>query len=71
MERTTEENYTAWVNWVAEHDWNVCGTLTFVTARNIYGDEAERQFRHFLSKLDRLVYGLSVVRTFGTVGGVN
>lgn len=59
MGRTKAEDYAAWVDWVAEHDWNVFGTLNFVTGHKVAGDEAKRLWRRFWNKADRLVYGTS------------
>lgn len=59
MGRTTAEDYEAWVDWVAEHDWNVFGTLNFVSGHKVTGDEAKRLWCRFWNKADRLLYGTS------------
>lgn len=57
MGRKTAENYAEWVNWIAAHDWNVCGTLNFAPGHKLTGSEAQRVMSTFWNKADRLMYG--------------
>jgi hypothetical protein len=44
---------------IAEHDWNVFGTLNFAPGHKVTGDESKRLWRRFWNKADRLAYGTS------------
>lgn len=57
MGRKTAENYAEWVDWIAEHDWNVFGTLNFAPGHKVDGDDAKRLWRRFWNKADRLLIG--------------
>lgn len=57
MGRKADENYEAWVDWVAEHDWNVFGTLNFAPGHKLAGDDAKRLWRRYWNKADRLLFG--------------
>lgn len=57
MTQKTGKDYAAWVNWVSEGGWDVCGTLNFAKGRKLYGSEADKVFRAFWKAVDRLAYG--------------
>jgi hypothetical protein len=57
MRQQTDRNYAAWVDWVSEGGWDVCGTLNFAKGRKLYGSEADKVFRAFWKAADRLAYG--------------
>ena len=59
MELSSKSSYDAWVDWTDAYDWTVCGTLNFAPHKKRYGDEAQRLWRRFWNKADRLVYGNS------------
>jgi hypothetical protein len=45
------------IDWVASHDWDVFGTLTFAPGHKLKGDEAQRLYRRYWNCVDRAVYG--------------
>lgn len=57
-----ENNYDirrGWAQWIAEHDWNICGTLNFAANRKPSFAMAERRWSLFWNKIDRLCFGQS------------
>jgi hypothetical protein len=49
-----------WAKWIAEGDWDVCGTLNFaLNSKPASLAEAERRWSLFWNKVDRACYGKS------------
>lgn len=44
-------------DWLLARDWDVFGTLKFQPIKNISAGKAHAVVRHFVNKLDRVVYG--------------
>ncbi len=44
-------------DWLLARDWNVFGTLKFQPIKNISANKAHALVRHFVNKLDRVIYG--------------
>lgn len=44
-------------DWLLARDWDVFGTLKFQPIKNISAGKAHALVRHFVNKLDRVVYG--------------
>ena len=44
-------------DWLLARDWDVFGTLKFQPIKNISASKAHAVVRHFVNKLDRVVYG--------------
>lgn len=54
----TAKNSEAWVDWIAEHEWDVFGTIKFAPKRNkVHRDQARKSWSKFWHRLDRLTYG--------------
>jgi len=49
--------YEELVNWSADYDWDVFGTLTFAPKHKLRGDEAQSLFRYYWNIVDRAAYG--------------
>ena len=73
----TAQNSTLWVDWIAEHDWNVFGTLKFAPSRKApHPNQARKSWGKFFHRMDRLTYGQTgnriqraVFEHYGECGG--
>jgi len=57
MGTANDKAYTAYKDWIVEHNWDVFGTLNFKPKLKPNIDVAQKQWSSVWNKLDQLIYG--------------